>query len=72
MAIFKKPIFFAENRNAKIILVLSAEDNERHLGVMNDIWKIAQNDEFVRLLSNVGDHEEAMNVLKDLLNQKYP
>ena len=68
LTIFKKPVFFAENRNAKIILVLSAENNERHLGIMNDIWKIAQNDKFITLLSNVDNHEDAVNILKELLN----
>ena len=67
MTIFKNPVFFAENRNAKIILVLSAEDNERHLGIMNDIWKIAQNEKFADLLSKAEDHDEAVNILKELL-----
>lgn len=63
----QKPVFFAENRNAGIILMLSAEDNERHLGIMNDILKIIQNEEFLRLLSNVNVQEEVLDILQMLL-----
>lgn len=67
MTIFRKPVFFAENRNAKIILMLSAEDNERHLGIMNDIWQVAQNEKGIDVLANADTAEDVIRVLKDLL-----
>ena len=67
LTIFKKPIYFAENRNAKIILMLSAEDNERHLGIMNDIWKMAQNEKGIDALANADTPEDVINILQYLL-----
>ena len=67
LTIFKKPVYFAENRNAKIILMLSAEDNERHLGIMNDIWKMAQNESGMTSLTKAADSEDAVRILKNLL-----
>ena len=60
-------VYFAENRNAKIILMLSAEDNERHLGIMNDIWKMAQNESGMTSLTKAADSEDAVRILKNLL-----
>jgi len=67
LTIFKNPVYFAENRNAKIILMLSAEDNERHLGIMNDIWKMAQNEDSMNSLANAADSESVIKLLKTLL-----
>ena len=67
MTIFKKPVFFAENRNAKIILMLCAEDNERHLGIMNDILRIVQNENFTDIMTTVESPEDVIESLRELL-----
>ena len=67
LTIFKKPVFFSENRNAKMILMLSAEDNERHLGIMNDIWKMAQNQKGIDALANADTSDAVIKILQDLL-----
>ncbi len=41
LTIFKKTFVFNENKAAKIIFMLCAEDNERHLKIMNDLLKLA-------------------------------
>lgn len=45
MTVFKNPVFFKEGKRAEIIFVLAAEDHERHLKILNDILKIAENTE---------------------------
>lgn len=44
MAIFEKPVAFPKGKHAKIIFLLAAEDQEKHLKSLNDILKIAESD----------------------------
>ena len=45
MTVFRKPVEFPNDHHAKIIFVLAAEDQEKHLNMLNDIFKIVSDTE---------------------------
>ena len=69
MTIFKNPIFFKEGKKAEIIFILAAEDHEKHLKILNDILKIAENSEGIEKLlkseTNKAILQELENILAD-------
>lgn len=67
LTIFKSPIPFNETRAAKIIFMLCAEDNERHLRIMDDLLKLASADENLARLSAANSADEILSVLKEIL-----
>lgn len=50
MTIFKKPVHFQDSRNAKIIFMLAAEDQEKHLKILEDIFKIVEKKKYIEEL----------------------
>lgn len=50
MTIFKTPVSFGKEKAAKVIIVLAAEDQEKHLKILNDIMKIAEKEENIERL----------------------
>ena len=69
LTIFKTPIPFSEKRIAKLIFILSAEDNEKHLKIMNDLFTIAQDDNNIEKITTAASPEEVIMILKELLNK---
>ena len=67
LTVFKTPIFFNETHSAKMIFLLSAEDNERHLKIMNELLKLASTAENLSRLSDSDTAEEILSVLKEIL-----
>ena len=67
LTIFKTPIIFNENHAAKMIFMLCAEDNERHLKIMDDLLKLAAAEENLSKLSCADSAEEILSLLKDVL-----
>jgi len=67
LTIFKTPIPFNENRAAKIIFMLCAEDNERHLKIMNELLTLAAADENLSRLSKASSPEEILTAMKEIL-----
>ncbi|MDE7312139.1 MAG: PTS sugar transporter subunit IIA [Eubacterium sp.] len=67
MAVFKNPVFFKEGKKAEIIFVLAAEDHEKHLKILNDILKIAENAEETERLANAGTCEKILQELREIL-----
>ena len=60
LASFKEPVFFPAGRQAKIIIVLSAEDNEKHLKILNDLLTFAEDEENLKALEEA---ESAAGIL---------
>lgn len=67
LTIFKTPVVFNESRAAKIIFMLSAEDNERHLKIMNELLKLLSEENLSRIFC-AESAEEILNLLKEILN----
>ena len=67
LTIFKSPIPFNENRAAKMIFMLSAENNERHLKIMDELLRLASVDENLSRLWSSNSADEILSVLKEIL-----
>lgn len=50
LGVFKQPIVFDKGRRAQIILVLSAQDQIKHIHILNDIMTVFQEDKNVKAL----------------------
>ena len=67
MTVFKNPVFFREGKRAEIIFVLAAVDHEKHLKILNDILKIAENAEGIERLIHAGSCEKILEELGEIL-----
>ncbi|MDF9823846.1 mannitol operon transcriptional antiterminator [Breznakia sp. PF5-3] len=67
MGLFEKEILFPKDKSAKIILVLAAEDQVKHLKILKDIMKIFSNDNYKKTLFTTDSYEEVMQEIKALL-----
>ena len=56
-----------ENKKAEIIFVLAAEDHEKHLKILNDILKIAENSEKIENLLEAETSEDILQELERIL-----
>lgn len=67
MAVFKNPVLFREGKRAEIIFVLAAVDHERHLKILNDIFKIAEDKDVVKRFVNANTEMEIFEILNEIL-----
>jgi mannitol/fructose-specific phosphotransferase system IIA component (Ntr-type) len=67
LASFKEPVFFPAGRQAKIIIVLSAEDNEKHLKILNDLLTFAEDEENLKALEEAESAAGILALLKEKL-----
>ncbi|BAK81153.1 putative PRD domain protein [Candidatus Arthromitus sp. SFB-rat-Yit] len=67
MAVFKNPILFREGKRAEIIFVLAAVDHERHLKILNDIFKIAEDKDIIERFVNANTKMEIFEILNEIL-----
>lgn len=69
MTIFRNPIAFSEKKFAKMIIVLCAEDNERHLRIMDELLKLAQSEEHISRITIAEHADEVLHILEDALKK---
>ena len=69
MTIFKNPVGFQNAHNAKIIFILAAEDQEKHLKILQDIFKIAENQKYIEKLVDQESKEDILIHLQKILLQ---
>lgn len=67
-ALFKEPVKFQNNKQAKIIFVLAAEDHEKHLKMLNDIFLIVEQQSNLDKLLTKDSEEEVISCLWEILN----
>lgn len=67
MAIFKTPVSFGKEKAAKVIILLAAEDHEKHLKILNDIMKITEKEENIEKLWQADSAEAVINELQEIL-----
>lgn len=64
MAVFKNPVSFGKGKAAKIIIVLAAEDQEKHLKILNDIMKLVEKQENIERIWQADSVEAVMDALQ--------
>lgn len=67
MGIFCTPVKFSEYREAKLVFILAAEDQEKHLKLLQDILKLISNSESMEQLFKCTSALEAIVVIQQLL-----
>lgn len=70
MCIFKEEVMVDTDRPIKIMLVLSAEDQLKHLRILNDIMSIFSVRENVVALSACNSKQEIMTLIHDILERE--
>ena len=63
LGLFKQSVRFDKGRDAHIVLVLSAEDQTKHIHILNDIMNIFQEDKNVKILKTCENVEQLQKQL---------
>ena len=72
LTVFKEPVVFSEDRKAEIVIVLAAEDQEKHLKMLQDILEIVKNSNFIDTLVNCNSPGEALEAVYRFLDKEKP
>ncbi len=67
LGIFRTPVKFSEHRQARLVIVLAAEDQEKHLKILQDILKIVSDSEGMEQLCQCSTASEVILILQQLL-----
>lgn len=67
LAVFTEPVQFPKQKMAKVIFVLSAENNEKHLKILNDILNFAKEEENLKALEQAGSIPEVLALFRNKL-----
>lgn len=67
MAVFKTPVLFPNSRKGRILFVLAAKDQEKHLKILNDILKVVGKQDHIDDLLKQDSIEEILQYLQYIL-----
>ncbi|MDO5785786.1 MAG: PRD domain-containing protein [Eubacteriales bacterium] len=67
IAVFKTPVAFSEYRKAKLVLMLAAEDQEKHLHILQDILTLIGEPETVDSLAACDTKDELLTLIRQKL-----
>lgn len=70
VGVFPKGVAFPEGKVAKIIFVLAAEDQNKHLKILKDLMSIFSKEESVSLLMECIDEESIVKKMEEMLQEK--
>lgn len=63
LTVFKEPVIFSKERKARIIIMLAAEDQEKHLKILQDILELVSNMSKLDLLIKCNSPKEVLAVV---------
>ena len=66
LGIFRTPVPFPGGRQARLIFVLAAEDNEKHFRILNELLEIARDEQILETITRAPDTEAVMEILRSL------
>ena len=69
LGIFHSQVFYSELRKAKLVFILAAEDQEKHLKILQDILRLLGIPDFVQSAVACKSSVEAYYLIKDLLTR---
>lgn len=70
ITVFKDPILFSGERKAKVIIVLAAEDQEKHLTILQDILEIVSDEKILESIIESNTEMEVLGTIKQKLNSE--
>lgn len=69
LAVFRQPVAFSAARKAKLVIVLAAEDQEKHLKILQDILILVSNPDSIKSLTSCKTPAELLTRIGTLLAQ---
>lgn len=66
-AVFREPVIYSELRRARLVLVLAAEDQEKHLKILQDILLLLSEPDFISCVEACSSAAEIYYLIKQLL-----
>lgn len=69
MTIFKKPVKFSDFHEARILITLAAEDQEKHLKILKDIMTVFEIESRVDDVAALETKEEVLSYLKKVIGE---
>lgn len=70
MAFFRESVWFSDSKKAKIIWVLAAEDQEKHLKILQDILTLTGDSKFLSDIENAKSSADILVQIKSVLSEK--
>lgn len=67
LLLLKKPVFFPENKEVRLILTFSSYDNQEHLTALSEWVELINNKEFVDRILKIRRRNEILKLLKTFL-----
>ncbi|MDE7320486.1 MAG: BglG family transcription antiterminator [Lachnospiraceae bacterium] len=67
MAVFRETVAYSGLRKAKLVLVLAAEDQEKHLKILQDILQLLSRPDFINRVEACGSSAETYCMIRQLL-----
>ena len=67
LALFKQPILFPEGNKGRLIFVLATEGQEKHLNILNDIFKLVSSQRYIDQLLGMNSSEEILRYLNTIV-----
>ncbi len=67
MAVFRETVAYSGLRKAKLVLVLAAEDQEKHLKILQDILQLLSRPDFISRVDACGSSAETYCLIRQLL-----
>lgn len=69
LTVFKKPVKFSDSHFAKIAIVLAANNQEKHLGILHDLLNLLGTHERVERIASCLTSDEIISAIKDILSE---
>lgn len=70
LAVFRQPVTYSEFRKARLVILLAAEDQEKHLRILQDILVLISDSETVEQIAGCGTPAELLTLIQRLLAQQ--
>lgn len=67
LSIYKEPVIFSDFHQAKIIIMIAAIDQEKHLGILKDIMTIFSVEDNAKKMAELNDKKEVIEFLEKIL-----
>lgn len=69
LTVFKNPVIFSRERKASIIIMLAAEDQEKHLKILQDILELVSHPNTLDALTKCNSPEEVLTAVYQLMKK---
>ncbi|MDD7281981.1 BglG family transcription antiterminator [Floccifex sp.] len=70
LATFKKPVYFPNGKQARIIIVLCAEDKTKHFGILNDVLEIFSKKKSIEQIVNLDSSQSVHRYIENSLTKE--